>query len=158
MLLTALAKANNAYSEKINGGKHKEKEMIALSWKVKELDDLGEKGRRLHSDIKDLLKLRENNNEVNVPSRLQTIRQHATAFVKGVVRHQRNAATHILVFMISPEERNKKPYALPVQCLPYKGISDAKVRMLADEIIQEMVKRNMKVAGKRLNCIACFNE
>jgi len=29
--------------------------MIVLSWKVKELDDLAEKGRRLHSDVKNLL-------------------------------------------------------------------------------------------------------
>ena len=57
--------------------------------------------------------------------------------------------------MITYEERNKKPYVLPVQCLPYKGISDARVCKLADQIIQEMVKRNMKVAGKHFNCIIC---
>jgi len=122
-----------------------------LSWKVKELNDLGEKGRALHSDLKDLmhkLQSRDDNNKDNVPSCLTTLRQKATAFLKGIVRHQRNAATHVLVFMISPEERNKKPYALPVQCLPYRGISDTKVRKLADNIIQEMVKRNMNVAGK----------
>ena len=130
--------------------------MIALSWKVKELDDLGEKGRRLHSDVIDSLKSKDNNNEDNVPSRLRTIRQKAAAFVKGIVCHQRNAATHVLVYMISLEERNKKPYALLVQCLPYRGISDAKVRKLADQILQEMVKRNMKIAGKILICIACF--
>ena len=79
----------------------------------------------------------------------------AADFVKEVVRHQRNSATHILVFMITPEERNKKPYALPVQCLPYKGVSDARVRKLADQIIQEMVKRNMKVAGQNINSIIC---
>jgi len=49
--------------------------------------------------------------------------------------------------MISNEERNNKSYALPVQCLPYKGLSDMKVRELANYIIQEMVKRRMKVAG-----------
>ena len=107
-----MAKANNAYSEKLDGGKHKEKEMIALSWKVKELDGLGEKRRRLHSDVKDLLKSKDNDNEDNVPSRLRTIRQKAAAFVKGIVRHQRNAATHVLVFMISPEQRNKKTLCL----------------------------------------------
>ena len=49
--------------------------------------------------------------------------------------------------MISNEERNKKPYALPIQCLPYKGLSDSKVRELANHIITEMVQRKMKVAG-----------
>ena len=51
--------------------------------------------------------------------------------------------------MISNEEINRqKPYALPVQCLPYKGLSDAKVWKLANEIINEMIRRGMKVAGK----------
>lgn len=67
-----------------------------------------------------------------------------------VIHHQHTPATHILVFMISNEERSKKPYALPVQCIPYKGLSDAKVRELANKIIREMVKRKMNVAGKKV--------
>jgi len=45
---------------------------IALSWKVKELDYLGEKERRLHSDVKDLLSSRGTNNEA-VKTVLQVI-------------------------------------------------------------------------------------
>ena len=51
--------------------------------------------------------------------------------------------------MISNEERRTKPYAIPIQCIPYVGISDSKVRQLANNIIQKMVDRNMKVAGNR---------
>jgi len=50
--------------------------------------------------------------------------------------------------MISNKERNKKPYALPVQCIPYKGLSDSKVRQIANKVISEMAKRGMKVSGK----------
>jgi len=60
------------------------------------------------------------------------------AFITGLTRHQRITATHVLDFMISNEEQ---PYALPIQCIPYKGISDAKVRELANKVIHEMVKR-----------------
>jgi len=67
--------------------------MIALSWKVNELDDLWEKGRKLHSDVNNLLNGR--GNESNVPSCLWTIRQKAADLVKGVVCHQQNAATYI---------------------------------------------------------------
>ena len=124
--------------------------MITLSWKVKELNDLEENGRQVYTEIKALasrMQVREGSREENIPRILQTIRQKAISFVKGVVRHQRTAATHVLVFMISNEERNKKPYALPIQCLPYKGLSDSKVRELANHIITEMVQRKMKVAG-----------
>ena len=87
--------------------------------------------------------------EENIPRRLTTIRQRVTTFIRGTTRHKRTAATHVLVFMISPEERNQKPYALPVQCLPYKGLSDAKARDLANKVIHEMVQRNMKVSGNQ---------
>ena len=124
--------------------------MITLSWKVKELNDLGESGRQVYAEIKALtsrMQVREGSRQENIPRILQTIRQKAITFVKGVACHQRTAATHVLAFMISSEERNKKPYALPIQCLPYKGLSDNKMRELANLIITEMVKRKMKVAG-----------
>ena len=34
------------------------------------------------------------------------------------------------MFMISSETRNRKPYALPVQCLPIASLKDAAVRDL----------------------------
>ena len=83
----------------------------------------------------------------NIPRHLATIRDELMLFVKRVTCHKRTAATHLLVFMISSEERKKKPYTLPVHCLPYKGLSDAKVRELANQIIREMTHLNMKVAG-----------
>ena len=52
--------------------------------------------------------------------------------------------------MISSEERRKKPYALPGQCIPYKGLGDRTVRDLANAIIREMSKHQMKVAGEVL--------
>ena len=125
--------------------------MIKLTWKVKELSDLNENGRKIFSQVNLLiskLPTEECDRSVNIPRSLHEIRQIFCTFIKGVVRHQRIAATHVLVFMISNEERDKKPYALPVQCLPYKGLSDSKVRKLANEIIDEMVRRGMKVAGK----------
>ena len=66
---------------------------------------------------------------------------------QGVTHHQRTRATHVLVFITSNEERDKKPYALPIQCIPCKDLSDLKVHQLANKIIYEMDARNMKVAG-----------
>lgn len=70
-----------------------------------------------------------------------------TEFVKGLVKHQRTAATHIWAILISHEERNAKPYALPVQCIPYVGLTDNQARELVNKVIQEMVNRGMRVAG-----------
>lgn len=151
MLLAELKSSNDTYSEKLQSDKYRDKDLIALSWKVKELTELNEIGRKLHTDIEVLSKKIEEHQclwqEENVPRRLKDIRKNITAFIKGVTRHQRTAATHILVFMISNEERRKKPYAIPVQCIPYKSLSDFKVRELANQIIREMTNRKMKVAG-----------
>ena len=49
--------------------------------------------------------------------------------------------------MISPESRSSKPYALPVQCIPYASLKDREVRDILNDVIREMVKLGMKVAG-----------
>ena len=60
---------------------------------------------------------------------------------------QRTAATHVFVFMLSTESRSRKPYSLPVQCLPIRGLRDRTVSDLLNKIILCMKERNMNVAG-----------
>ena len=50
--------------------------------------------------------------------------------------------------MISPENRQQKPYALPVQCIPYKSLTAAVARSLINNLVQEMVNMEMEVVGK----------
>ena len=86
----------------------------------------------------------------NIPRKLTDLRTEAVRFIEGCTRMRRIAATHLLVFMISPESRNKKPYALPVQCIPYVGLSEDTIRGLANRLISEMTTRGMRVAGKNM--------
>ena len=41
----------------------------------------------------------------NIPKRFKNIRKEIVSVIKGVTRHQRIAATHVLAFVISNEER-----------------------------------------------------
>ena len=154
MLCLELKNSNDAYSSKLQSDHYKEKDLISLAWKVKEISQLDEIGRKCYKDINSIVEKIEWDQglwqEDNIPKQLTSIRQSLISFIKGIIRHQRTAATHILVFMISCEERRTKPYALPVQCIPYKGLGDMKIRKLANNVIQEMVNRNMKVAGINL--------
>ena len=43
-----------------------------------------------------------------------------------------------MIFMVADERRDMKPYAIPVRALPFKSITDAKVRQLRDELKLEM--------------------
>lgn len=86
----------------------------------------------------------------NMARTLSNFRDSVHTFIKNVSRHKRNMATHIFVMMISCEYRDVKPYAVPVQCLPYHSMTQEQLRQLVSSLVKEMVSRGMKVAGKQL--------
>ena len=78
MCLAELTNVNNEYSEKLQSRQHKEKEMIKLTWKVKELSDLNENGREIFSQVNLIiskLPTEECDRSVNIPRDLHEIRQ-----------------------------------------------------------------------------------
>lgn len=60
---------------------------------------------------------------------------------------KRTPATHIFVLMISFELRDKKPYALPVQCLPYAGLKAVDIRRLVSALCRKIMSYGMKISG-----------
>lgn len=75
---------------------------------------------------------------------------YCTYMCIGFYHYKRQAATHVFVIMISPEDRRVKPYALPVQLVSYAGLNQSRVRSIINGVIAEMTKREMKVADKIL--------
>ena len=109
-----------------------------------ELDRIMKEGRQLYVDVSSLrstICAKQRSGE-NIPRILSNLRPRLTDFVKLATRQRRVAATHVLVIMISSEERSVKPYALPVQCIPYVGITHEKLRSIVNNLIQEMAKMN----------------
>ena len=86
----------------------------------------------------------------NVPLALTKLRALLQSYQKDLFK-KRKPATNILVFLISESTRAKKPYAIPLQCIPHAGLQDQEVRAIADGIKLEMTKIGMKVEGKKLN-------
>ncbi len=43
-------------------------------------------------------------------------------------RQKRTPASHVFVLMISSEQRRVKPYAIPIQCLPYTSMDHTTMR------------------------------
>lgn len=125
--------------------------MFGLAWDVKELNDLNETGRELIVECTTLVdKLLDPSYDGitnNLANQISTFRERVLSFVKSTTMYRREPATHILVVLISPEERNKKPYALAVQCIAYKSIRDSEVRQICNKIVKEMTVRGMKVSG-----------
>lgn len=151
-LYVELEKANKEYSCKLGSESAvAEKTLFTLGWKVDELGRLSESGRKIVVEMKVVLDTVQNHyceyESRNVPRQLATIRARSASFLKDATRYHRVAATHIFVIMISPEDRSRKPYALPIQCLPYVGMPERTARELTNKVVKEMVARNMSVAG-----------
>ena len=71
----------------------------------------------------------------NAPTELASLRKKLSEYLQQLVMKKREAATHLMLFMISEERRDMKPYAVLVRALPFKSITDAKVRELKDELV-----------------------
>ena len=78
---------------------------------------------------------------------IKSVKMHNYTFTRDVSRHQRVPASHIFVMMIASEQRNIKPYALLVQCVPYHSINQQLMRKLVNNLVKEMHSRGMKVCG-----------
>ena len=133
------------------GRKTSDKAMFGIVWKV-ELKQLYAECRSLRTElnvIMDMVRDPETDFEQsNIPRRLTNLRGRLSASVKATYKYRRTPATHVFVFMISPEQRNQKPYALPVQCIPCTSLKESEIRQLTSELAAEMVKRGMKVVGE----------
>ena len=153
MCIVGLNSASAEYSEKVSSKSSSEKTLHTLGWTVDELSRLNQSGRQLTVEIQQVLQtLKREGCTSNIPSRVHVICESTTPFLKGMCimmkmykvdtatymytgkpmlgtyRHRRIAATHVLAILISPDSRKRKPYALPVQLIPYVGLSSKKMR------------------------------
>ena len=76
------------------------------------------------------------------------LREELFTYTRDLFKKKRTAATHVLVIMVSDERRNSKPYALPVQYVPYKSLKDATVQRLVEDVMKAMRDLDMKYVGK----------
>ena len=138
-----------------------EKTLFKLARKVKELQDLLLEVRNLTTELSVIRGGKCQNESCdlvkeNVASALTSLSKRLDEAVKKLSKHQRTAASHIFVVLISRESRSRRPYAVPVQCLPIRGLKDKQAREIANRIIVEMTERNMKVAGEEV--FTCVKE
>lgn len=128
------------------------------AWHVDELRQLYINGQTILQDLNTVLNTLQSTSqadytlinhipEVNLPRLLSDLRPKAHTFIKDLFHQKRHPAKYILVFMISEMTRRKKPYALPIQCIPHAGLSDNELRLLSNKIKGEMKALGMSVQG-----------
>ena len=154
-MFTELTTADADYHNKLHSSEKATKALFDIGWRVEELENLVDLYQTAITTISKVTEVvadpSVNLMDENIARRLSSIRESATRLVRDLSRHRRTAATHIFVLMISSEQRDIKPYALPVQCVPYRSLNHEQLRRLLSNLIKEMCSRGMNVAGKFLN-------
>ena len=150
-IYVALQQTTADFEEKQQARSVAEKVMFSLIRDIEELKRLNEKGRKLRTEMLtalDVLHKPESiEREHNLRRKLDFIRTSMRDFIQWMYRYKRTPATLMFVFMISSSLRDRKPYAIPIQCLPYASLKESDMRRLVNNIITEMVNLGMTVAG-----------
>ena len=114
----ALSKAKAEYSSRLDSGKAARQTLFSLGWNFDKLSKLSEEGRKLRVETQVLLNHLQQQDacsvSYNIPRQLTDFRYKMLKFVKEITRRHRTVATHMLVVMISPEDRSCKPYLFQV--------------------------------------------
>ena len=130
--------------------------IFSLSWDVEELKSLDVEGCSIHCEL--LARGEQcapvSFDEHNVPCKLTVIRECLLAFHRWTVHFKRSPASHVFVFMLSSDHRDRKPYALQVQCLPYGGLKEVDIWRLITDLCRTMVSFGMNVSGAHYEIVS----
>ena len=129
-----------------------EDSLFALAWDVEGYSKLVKKNEAIQITISGILQRISGPPTVrgNIQADVANLKKEIEPYVKGLNTKKREAASHLLLFMISDELRSFKPYAVPVRVVKYKSISDFKLRELKEELRIAMKDCGMTTVGKNL--------
>ena len=86
---------------------------------------------------------------------MKQLEMEGKTYLRNVVKKRRVAADHVLVWMLSDEKRNSKPYALPVGYIPCNTLRDQHERDLNASLKLEIKNRGLKLTGEGFLEICC---
>ncbi|XP_072039679.1 uncharacterized protein [Amphiura filiformis] len=127
------------YQTKFKNDKSSTEKLKELNWEIVELVDL------LEQNDKFLAAYNDGSITAQGHSKL---RADMLTYLRNLFKKKRApAATHVLVIMLSDERRARKPYAMPIQFVPYHSITAADIQRLTKAVKEKMVELGMKCCG-----------
>lgn len=148
-LVAGHAKARDCYESRRKLLNVSEESLFALAWDVEGYSKLMEKNGAIRECISTIIAKIDGpaGERGNIPADVSALKKELPPYIKGVNTKKREAASHLLLFMISDELRSYKPYAVPVRVIKYKSITDAKIRELKEELQKAMRDCGMTTVG-----------
>ena len=119
---------------------------MELAWAVVGFEELLKKVRSFQVE----LRVYEQRESDGASAGLIFMKSGLLVYLKDLYTKKHTAASHMLVFMIADELRNRKPYAIPVRFMPYRSLTDSKLRELELQLEEAMKNVGMRVVGMRL--------
>ena len=147
-LVTGEKTANVEYENALKGNGKSEAKLMELAWNCTGFAELVKQAKQFKHEVTLCLDYLQQEKHLKVKKILPDLIQRMLRYLHGLFSKQRKAASHLLIFMISNELRNRKPYAVPVQFLPYKSLTDKVLRDLQVEVESKMNGIDMNVVGK----------
>ena len=153
-LTEGLKKADEMYQAKFNSPNSSQSLLMSLCWETVEYNTLLQEAQTLNSSLEDLLPYLDPTSPRigDVIASLQNMSKELADYFRNLfVKKRQPAATHVLIIMVSEERRNRKPYSLPVQYVPYHTIRDQYIRDLSKSVKLKMTELGMTPVGKYSN-------
>ena len=142
--------AKQEYAKAIDISGKRESTLMELAWNVTGFELLVQQGNAFKNELTLFIEHIKMGEQNKVTKCLPHFKTKALQYLREFYTKKRSPATHLLVFMISDESRNRKPYANPVRFMPYHSLTDAKLRELEVEVESAMKSLEMNVVGKYL--------
>lgn len=148
-LTQGVMKAQKAYTEKSKTPNPSKKVLMELSWERVEYSELLQQCQCLLSYVKTLkVSVIQSSQVLHVQKSMCEKTSDWEKYLRNLfVKRRQPAATHVFIFLLSDEQRNKKPYCLPIQYVPYHSLKDQTVRELTNKIREEMANLGMLSIG-----------
>ena len=148
-LTDGVIKATKTYADKCKASNPSKKVLTELSWERVEYSELAQQCQSLQSYVKtSKASVSEHKQVLHVQKSMIDKKSDWEQYLRNLfIKRRQPAATHVFIFLLSDEGRNKKPYCLPIQYVPYHSLKDQDVRELTKNIRQEMAKLGMLAIG-----------
>lgn len=147
-LETGLKDAKLKYKVALTAAHKSDQNLMKLAWDVIGFEELIKCASNFKIEIGEVIENVKLDLMVLVKKTLNDLKPKILKYYKDIYPMRREEATHLMVFMIADELRNRKPYAIPVWFLSYHSITDQKMRELDIQLEKHMKSIGMIPVGK----------
>ncbi|XP_078605180.1 uncharacterized protein LOC144878460 [Branchiostoma floridae x Branchiostoma japonicum] len=149
LLARGLTAANDKYEAKYRQSNSSVEMLKMLAWERIEYNTLLEQAKAYHDRYESLLRALDPSAPATGQVRkcLKEMAPDSQIFLNNLFKKKRQAADHAMVIMVADERRRQKPYAVPVQLVPYHSIRDQQLQGLLENCHAEARKLGLIPVG-----------